>query len=388
LTEAPAWARGYPLDFLREISELYREEFKPHTYGAFGIPKERDVADAMEENALMWARAPGGNRRIEAAAVARLVRRPQPHDDFAGRHATMRPGDIFVRSMAGSWEGKCRLLDNLAHRKAPAMWVEAHVENSEMARFLTAAGFERVLTKVSASSDLKGLYLLGGNDESRRPGPLDAADLPGVKVLDPDFLHDDWAAAVLAEIDAYGRGAFAQHYSGYNKRQTWTAFALRGFDPADPAFIIKPAEMSRKWKDENPSRLAAECDWTPAFDHFHVVKEILKRLPVGGLQRVRFMRLSAGGGELTRHADITDPEAGTADGKIARLHIPIATNLECVFRSWTLDGEEHRLHMPERGLSYIDTRKPHAVINPADIERIHLVVDAVSTPELRRMIAA
>jgi hypothetical protein len=99
------------------------------------------------------------------------------------------------------------------------------------------------------------------------------------------------------------------------------------------------------------------------------------------------MRLGARGGELTRHADITDPEAGTADGKVARLHIPLTTDPRCVFRSWGLNGVEQRLHMPERGLSYIDTRKPHAVINPADLERIHLVADAFSSPALRRWIA-
>src|SRR5690606_41828528 len=125
-----------------------------------------------------------------------------------------------------------------------------------------------------------------------------------------------------------------------------------------------------------------------AAEGFPRTLEALQSLPVEGFQRIRFMRLAGAGGELTRHADITDPEAGTADGCIARLHIPVRTSPGCLFRSWALDGREHRLHMPERGLSYIDTRKPHAVINPASVERIHLVADAISGPGLRALLAA
>lgn len=382
MTDAPAWARGYPLDFLKEVAAIYRAEFKPHTYGAFGLPKERDVADAMAENALLWTRSLEGNKPVEAVAIAKPVTRPSPHEDFAGRRVALQPGDIFVKSIAGTWDGKCRLLNSFAQRRgAGAIWVEAHVENLETANFLSTAGFDRVMTKVSASSDLKGLYVLGGAAALAAP-PLDPADEPGVKVLRPGFITEKERADLLTEIEA-SREAFAQHYSGYNKRQSWTAFALRGFVAEDPGFIIKPAEMSRAWTDEHPALLEAACVDTVAAPAFPTAWRILERIPTAGYQRVRFMRLSAGGGELTRHADITDPEAGTAPRKLVRLHIPIRTNPGCVFRSWGLDGEERRLHMPEKGLSYIDTRKPHAVINPAEVERIHLVADAYSTEELR-----
>jgi hypothetical protein len=43
--------------------------------------------------------------------------------------------------------------------------------------------------------------------------------------------------------------------------------------------------------------------------------------------------------------------------------------------------------LPERALCYLDTRKPHAVINPGAADRIHLVIDTYAGPELRRMIA-
>lgn len=99
------------------------------------------------------------------------------------------------------------------------------------------------------------------------------------------------------------------------------------------------------------------------------------------------MRLAPGGGELTRHADIIDPEAGTKDGRLVRLHIPIQTHPACMFRAWTLRGEEGARHFPESSICYIDTRKPHAVVNGGPVDRIHLVVDAYSSAELRARIA-
>ncbi len=379
MSESPGWARGFPLDFLKEAAGLYREEFKPHTYGAFGLPKERDVADALHDGALIWARSLSGNKPLAALAIAKPVQRPSPHEDFAGRRVVLQAGSVFVKSIAGTDEGKRRILGSvLAH--APTAWVEAHVENPATVAVLSAAGFRHIVTKVSASSDLKGMFARG---DVLAPEPLHPADEPSVKVLRHDFITQAETAAICQELEALGGAAFAQHYSSYNKRQSWTAVALRGFDPADPGFIAKPAEMSRAWKDTNPARLAAPCEDTTAAPLFPTVWEVLKRLPVARVQRVRFMRLSAKGGELTRHADITDPEAGTAEGKVARLHIPITTEPGCLFRAWGLEGAESRLHMPARSLSYIDTRKPHAVVNPAAMSRIHLVVDAFSTPELR-----
>jgi hypothetical protein len=392
MTDAPAWTRGFDLAFLKEVAGVYRQHFKPHCHGAFGLPKEKEAADAMAEKELAWVRSsPGGP--LAAVAIARLASRPQPHEDFCGRRATMQKGDLFIRSIAGEPRALERLLYALLekHGRGRPAWVEAHVEIPETVAALEEAGFERVMTKVAAASDLKGLWLRAPAGFSRRPEELEPADAPGVKVLVEDFLGDNALAAILGELEAYEASkaeAFAQHYSGYNKRQSWTAFALQGFSYAEPEFIIKPAEMSKNWKAENAARLEEPCGPTTAHASFPETLSILGRIPVEGFQRIRFMRLAGGGGELTRHADITDPDAGTANGKLARLHIPIRTNPGCLFRSWQLDGQEVRLHMPERSLSYIDTRKPHAVINPAEVERTHLVVDAWSGPELRELLAA
>ena len=74
-------------------------------------------------------------------------------------------------------------------------------------------------------------------------------------------------------------------------------------------------------------------------------------------------------------------------GRVARLHIPIATNPACRFRGWGLDGQMIERHFPARALCYLDTRKPHAAINDGSIDRVHLVIDTFASGALRAMIA-
>lgn len=383
MTESPAWARGIDMAFLKNCAALYRAEFKAHTYGAFGLPKERDIADARAANQLMWTNGP--DFKPAAVAIVRNASLASSHSDFAGRQARIEPGDIFVRSIAGRADGNAKLIAKLALMERP-IWIEGHVENEALVTQLQLLGFSRVMTKISASSDLKAMWLRANHLEGRLPPALDPSDEPGVKVLREDFVSPVMLGAIDAELKAIGAGDWAQHYSNYNKRSSWTSFALAGYDQDDPNFIIKPAEMSKDWKAKNPARMIAACLPTIMAKKFPAAMRIVDRIP-GRKQRVRFMRLGAGGGELSRHSDITDPEAGTRDGQIARLHIPIHTDPRCLFRSWGLDGAERRLHFPARALCYIDTRKPHAVVNPSEVERVHLVIDTYSGPELRRLIA-
>ena len=73
---------------------------------------------------------------------------------------------------------------------------------------------------------------------------------------------------------------------------------------------------------------------TKAAEHFPATLAACAQLAEPeGCDRIRFMRLRAKGGELARHADITDREAGTADGMIARFHIPIVTSPAVRFRA-------------------------------------------------------
>lgn len=384
----PAWALGYPLDFLQEAAALFKAEFKPHCYGAFGMPKERDIANAMAGDWALWTRAKcQKGEPLEAFAICRRNRTSHRHEDFAGRWCRAYAGDIMVSAIAGSLEGKRRLLERLAELTC-ALWVLGHVENGELAGLMREMGFRHQMTKIAASSDLRALWLLTKTKGAWAPRgiePLGKADIPALAILQEEFISQEERVAILQEAEAAAR--WADHYSSYNKRRSWSAFALRGFDALDPGFIEKPAEMSKAWKAANPERLGAVCSDTVAAHRFPIAMGVAARIP-GSKQRIRLMRLAPDGGELTRHADITDPEAGTGPGQLCRLHIPIITSPECRFQGWGLDGQAHEAHFPLGSLCYLDTRKPHAARNAGERERIHLVIDTFAGGQLRAMIAS
>lgn len=382
---APKWAKGYDLEWLKALAEPFKEQHKPLCNGAFGLIKENTIAAALSRNEVCWVKH---GDEVAAVCIAKRLKSGSRQEDFAGRILRPQAGDIMVSAIAGIEIARERLLNSLLKHEPAAMWIEDFVEHP-----LSAVNDQygpRVATKVMASSDLKGLWLSGAT-EGRLPRDLPGSDIPALKILAENIVSDDERRAILDEVEAYAEAAgsqpWAQHYSSYNKRQSWTAFALRGFDPGDPDFIIKPAEMNRSWRKENPDRLNAGCGETPAFRHFPTVRALLDRLP-GQPQRVRLMRLHSGGGELTRHADITDPEAGTGNAQVARLHIPLSSPPECHFIGWSLDGEKIEARFPEGALCYLDTRKPHSALNPGSADRIHLVIDQFGSPELRKMIAA
>src|SRR5206468_2956227 len=118
----------------------------------------------------------------------------------------------------------------------------------------------------------------------------------------------------------------------------------------------------------------------PAIDALHRPLTALARP-----HRIRLMRLAPGGGELRRHADLTDPESGIADGRVARFHFPLTTNPDVVFTSWDARGRRHEANMAAGECWYLDTRKPHAAVNRGATERIHLVVDVEANPAVRAL---
>jgi hypothetical protein len=179
---------------------------------------------------------------------------------------------------------------------------------------------------------------------------------------------------------------FADHYSSYNKGKTWSALALRGYG-GDPDFIIKPSEMSKKWKEENAAKLKLEISDSPLRALLKEAEPLISAIP-GKKHRIRLMRLAPGGGELTRHADITDPDAGTLPGRLLRIHIPLLTNPKVQFQMWLLNGSRVTENMALGEAWYLDTRKPHTAANLGPEQRIHLVMDVESCPELLALLEA
>lgn len=346
----------------------------------------RDIATAHSRGSLIYVQ--DADNRIAGAATFKVLEADSRHKDFCGRTCVLRRGSLFVQHLGVRPEAAALVVSEMlgvlgAIASTPQTWLEVHEENRSLREQIEGkAGFAYVFTKIMASSDIRGMYV--------RPTAvkylptLPQHEIPTLLCLDSAFINRKELSALRGELLNYlGRGnAWGQHYSHYNKRRSWTAFAIRGYAPADPTFIIKPAEMSKAWKVAHPQLLTATCSETVAGVHFPSTLKVLTRIP-GKKERIRFMRLAPGNGELSRHADITDQNAGTSDGCITRLHIPLITHKEVIFEGWGLRGEHEQMHFATGGLYYIDQRKPHRVINNSPVERIHLVVDVHSSEQLR-----
>lgn len=367
VTSAPAWARGYPLDELRDSTSVFTNAHRPHVYGAFGLVKERDVASARAEGNFHLINC--GSAR--AAAIGHLLHHGSSHTDFSGSPIRIPASTYFVKSFAADKLDVANdLLSKLVER-----YTQVVIEIFEEDRVARAAVESRHMhylgSKVTAAGEVKGLYttVAGSYSGTPRIQQISLARLR-TEFVDPKIIR-----LIRKELNAYDK--YEQHYSSYNKRRSWSAFALRGFRPDDPGFIIKPAEMARSWKDAHPGSESWTCDNTTIADKFPATWKLVKKIPCAGLERVRFMRLAENNGELSRHADITDRAAGPGIGHVARLHVPIHTNPGVQFLSWDARGRRKQCHLEEGSLWYLDTRKPHAVINTGSGARVHLVIDVV-----------
>lgn len=386
---AATWQRGHTLEELRTATAPFKASDRGYVLGAFTGFKERDVADALTSGRYLSCTSGEVTNALpavepDAAVVYRVASSRQGITDFTGRRcAEVLPGDVVVQRLGvqpGKEASASVLLRHLRGVGAGAMWLTVWQESGRHAGVLELLGWpDLAAVKIPASSELVGIYHLGA---ARDIVPLPETEEYGLRRLALDVPQGALERA-RAAVEALDPAAFADHYSGYNKGHAWSAVALRGY--GDASDIEKPAEMSKRWKADHPDWQSRACADTAARAALPDLEPLISLVP-GDHQRIRLMRLQPGGGELTRHADITDPEAGTVDGKVLRIHIPLLSNPRVLFSSWTLDGQQYRRHMAPGTAWYLDTRKPHTARNDGETERIHLVIDAYSSPELLRML--
>lgn len=398
--EMKDWQNGIALEELKQHAAIFKTVHGQHVYGAFGLIKEREVAEAIPEG-RMAQHADPITGKIGAALLYRRLKSSSTRHSYYERPINLLAGESIIYAFAVTNEEQgCKLLAYVTERLAlpeekpeqlgnlfaapeqpepRSVWIEIFEEDSLAKKLVLEAGYTYVDTVILAGSEIKGLYIKGRHV----PAACDKAEFATLSILDPFFLNDTERASIIAELSAYG--AWADHYSSYNKKHSWTAIALRGYCPEDPGFIIQPAEMSKKWKAENAALLANKCVDTVLAEKFPVTMAVAARIP-GEKDRVRFMKLAPGGGELTRHAD-TNPDAGVADGRRSRLHIPIVTNPGVIFTQWNSRGAKVQKNFPEGALCYLDQRQPHQALNGGETERIHLVMDVASNDRLRALIA-
>lgn len=323
------------------------------------------------------------DKPVVAAQVLNVTQKKKVHD-FAETHvANILPGDVHIKRIAfpiGDHSrdiAKFAMLISNSTSGEYVLWLEEYIEYEKR---ILDAGFKRLCTKIRADSTMIGVYYIGELGE-RQVAATKAVDELTLEPLDLK-VPEELVAPVITAMKREGL-VWADHYSSYNVAHTWKAVTLRGYGGLGD-FIVKPSEMSKSWKAENADKMNWTIQDTPLRAKIPECEPLIAMVP-GVKHRVRLMKLAAGAG-LLRHADITDQDAGTADGKLLRIHIPIVTNTETFVDQWELNGHIKSCNLKVGEVWYLDTRKPHAVRNGGKTDRVHLVMDVESSPELRRLL--
>jgi hypothetical protein len=163
------------------------------------------------------------------------------------------------------------------------------------------------------------------------------------------------AVRLRAEIEQFPEGDWRAHPQGFAGNSALILVSRGGGENDDLA-----GEM-------RPSPRLARCPYLrQVLASFHTV-----------IGRSRLMRL-APGAEVNPHTDIDYYWR-----ERIRIHVPIITNPQVRFQCGGND-----IHMRAGEAWVFDNWRPHRVINPSGITRIHLVVDTVGSAEFWRLVAA
>jgi hypothetical protein len=384
------WQCGYSLDEINAIKERFAA-FNAQSVSPFSEMNGPRIAEGLRSRSLQifdWGCVDVTFPRVETPIKACL--------DVVIAHK--KPGDRVVNAFcydedtfAGGVSARSQLTEYLASFHEPTyLWIWQ--ENPDERAIARNAGYEFVGGKITSFAEIRGLWFKDGeqNDlfsffgNNKRTHPfVDPTEFLGLRQA--DLYTDTLVDAAIAEVQALDMD-YTRHYSNYqDKKSSWSALSLRGYT-ADPAFIIKPGEMRRKWHEKNPGPFAMQD--TPLRAQLPAVDALHKRLTdrATSVHRIRLMKLAPGGGELKRHTDLTDKDSGIADGCVARFHFPIITNRQVIFGSWDMRGVKHEVNMRVGECWYLDTRKPHQASNLGKTDRIHLVVDVESNSRVRGLL--
>jgi hypothetical protein len=362
---------------LEQALALFRSHERRMIRSAFIRVTGKKLSDWLADGRLKLIKSSGN---LVGALVLSRASSVQPVKDFSGSARFRRePDDTIVTRLAcqPGFEKLIAkfLLDTIqrGRRTWLRIWQEHPVDRSIAER----SGAKWIGTKVLSGSELVGIWYLGEEVELSHLPSSDEWTLR--RLRKKQLLISEARVAVTNKLDQ-----LVSHYSEkYNKRNSWSSCALRGYGGRTD-FIIKPAEMGKEWKKLNRDKLSWVITDTPIRKMLPELEPLIEQVP-GVKHRIRIMRLAAGG-IIRRHSDAIDRDAGTANGKLLRIHVPICTNPGVTFTSWNLDGGKIRAQMREGEIWYLDTRKPHEVVNRGKTDRLHLVMDVVSSKSLLNLI--
>lgn len=360
------WQKGFELSELLAVLPKF-DAYNRFALGPFVTVGKHHVADFLHKNELHELDNLLVYRKqiVKAASTIRIF----PNRNILG---IKEKGDIFVSkiSLINDSENE----NNHKIRKhfseiGENIWFECMAEDRKLCSIIDTFA-ERIGTKVDTFGNLQAYFFRGVRSHSKNSSleRITISELKIQKNILPLVESIQTKLKILPE--------FANHHSNYNKKKSWSAISLQGYS-SDVSFIGSPNEKRIREKAIEPFLLQE----TELMKDFHEVQELISLIG-GQVERVRFMKLKSGEGELTRHTDLEDKVFGLNDGDVMRIHFPIVTNPDVKFSMWNLDGVEEN-HQMKIGKGYfLDTRKPHSAINAGDEERTHLVIDAYTNETL------
>ena len=375
------WQKGIELDDLLDQEKTW-VDYNKRCLSPFLEMKKNKIAAAIDVDNYVC-----GDGWAVQSRVLKVRTKINMYSAYKIPIATIEKGDRVVDRMAFSQPSSgakiIRVLKD--YDEDTFLYLNEEYESDRM--IAIAAGYRKLGIKINTFGDIQGVYFkdqpsfLGDRREFKEQNMmLPVEKLVLIKTNIPDVSNICDIIAQRVEMMDY---EFTNHYSNYNKDKSWSAISLRGYSP-EWSFITKPAEMSKKWKEENKD-VEFKLQDTELRKMFPEVEELLRWLP-GKPHRIRFMNLSPGGGELQRHTDQVDPDAGVNDLKLMRFHFPIVTNKDVIFNQWDWHAKLVEAHMRVGECWYLDVRKPHRAINGGTDMRTHLVVDVEANDEVRALI--
>ena len=374
------WQKGIELDELLKLEKTW-EGYNERCLSPFLEMKKNKIAAAIDIDQYQY-----GNEWAIQSRVLKVKSKINMYSAYKIPIATVEKGDRVIDRLAFNQRTAGTVIEELkSYDEDTFLYLN---EECEVDRFVAKqAGYRKLGIKINTFGDIQGVYFkdqpsfLGDMREFKEQNMmLPAEKLVLTKTNLPDVSNICDIIAQRLNIMNY---EFTNHYSNYNKGKSWSAISLRGYSP-EWSFITKPAEMSKKWKAENKDTEFKLQD-TELRKMFPEVEDVLRWLP-GKPHRIRFMNLSPAGGELQRHTDQVDPDAGVNDFKLMRFHFPIVTNEKVIFNQWNWQAELVEAHMKVGECWYIDVRKPHRAVNDGTDMRTHLVIDVEANHEVRALI--
>ena len=372
------WQKGILLEDLLEHEKIWTR-YNEVCLSPFLEMKKNHIASAIDDDTYLC-----GHEWAIKSRILKVKTKINMYSAYDIPIATVEKGDRVVDKIVFN---QPEAIMNVLSSYTEDTFLFIH-EEVGVDRFVAKqAGYKKIGIKINTFGDIQGVYfkefqpsVFGEREFPEQNMMLPVEKLVLIKTNIPDVSNICDIIAQRVEMMDY---EFTNHYSNYNKDKSWSAISLRGYSP-EWSFITKPAEMSKKWKEENKD-VEFKLQDTELRKMFPEVEELLRWLP-GQPHRIRFMNLAPGGGELERHTDQVDPDAGVGDEKLMRFHFPIVTNTDCQFSQWNYEAERVSCHMDVGECWYLDVRKPHQAINAGTEMRTHLVVDIEANDEVRALI--